>query len=218
MHRTPNNAQNTQQKLGFAFSYLERYNYPPKGWVVKINQHAKCRGIYLALFTDPEGDSGFSINQISWIKRKKGTFCKLSLCRNFFYTFVKCILRFCCKFSVKIIFYLPVNTDKQKLVTFFIFVCTTAIFIAQISSSENVSRWDAIWAPVAKQWIGKDIPSSAAQFCLDFECAHRPNCMALRSTSFSWMFWKIVGVNLVGILRTVRFLVFHYYSITWSKL
>ena len=26
MHRTPNNAQNTQQKLGVAFSYLERSN------------------------------------------------------------------------------------------------------------------------------------------------------------------------------------------------
>ena len=26
MHRTPNNAQNTQHKLGVAFSYLERKN------------------------------------------------------------------------------------------------------------------------------------------------------------------------------------------------
>ena len=32
---------------------------------------AKCQGIYLALFTDPEGDSCFSIYQISWIKMKK---------------------------------------------------------------------------------------------------------------------------------------------------
>ena len=43
--------------------------------------------VYLALFTDPEGDSCFSIYQISWIKMKKVTFCKLktSLGRDFIY-------------------------------------------------------------------------------------------------------------------------------------
>ena len=48
---------------------------------------AKRRGIYLALFTDPEGDSCFSIYHISWIKVKKVTFCKLktSLSRHFIY-------------------------------------------------------------------------------------------------------------------------------------
>ena len=51
-----------------------------------IYQDAEHRGIYLALFTDPEGDSSFS-NQISWIKMKKVTFCqlKMSLTRNFVY-------------------------------------------------------------------------------------------------------------------------------------
>ena len=62
-----------------------------------IYRDAKRRGIYLALFTDPEGDSCFSIYQISWIKMKKVTCCKLktSLSRNFIYnlqiTIVKCI-------------------------------------------------------------------------------------------------------------------------------
>ena len=65
--------------------------------------------------------------------------------------FVKCILRCCCKFSMKIIFYLPMNTDKPKVVAVLVFFCTTASFIAQISSSENVSKEDAILAPVAKQ-------------------------------------------------------------------
>ena len=43
--------------------------------------------VYLALFTDPEGDSCFSIYQISWIKMKKVTFCKLktSLGRDLIY-------------------------------------------------------------------------------------------------------------------------------------
>ena len=58
---------------------------------------------------------------------------------------------------MKIIFYLPVHNDKPKFVTFFVFVCRTVI--AQISSSENVLKRDAILAPVAKQWIAKDIPS-----------------------------------------------------------
>ena len=64
---------------------------------------------------------------------------------------------------MKIIFYLPVNTDKPKVVTFLVFVCTTDSFIAQISSSENVLKRDAILAPVAKQWIAKDIPSYGSQ-------------------------------------------------------
>ena len=64
---------------------------------------------------------------------------------------------------MKIIFYLPVNIDKQKFVAFLVFLCTTASFIAQIPSSENVSKQDAILAPIAKQWIAKDIPSYGRQ-------------------------------------------------------
>ena len=60
---------------------------------------------------------------------------------------------------MKIIFYLPVNTYKPKMVALLVFVYTTASFIAQISSSKNVLKRDAIFAPVAKQWIAKDIPS-----------------------------------------------------------
>ena len=71
--------------------------------------------------------------------------------------FVKCILRFCRKCSMKIIFHQPVNTDKLRFVPFLLFVCTTASFITQISSSKNVSTWDAILTPVTKQWM--DIPS-----------------------------------------------------------
>ena len=43
------------------------------------------------------------------------------------------------------------NTDKLKFVAFLVFVCTTASFIAQISSTENISKSDAILVPVAKQ-------------------------------------------------------------------
>ena len=47
------------------------YNYPPKGRsiVVDIYRDAKRRDIYPPLFTDPEGDSCFSIYQIRWIKK-----------------------------------------------------------------------------------------------------------------------------------------------------
>ena len=64
---------------------------------------------------------------------------------------------------MKIIFYLPVNTDKPTFVAFLVFICTTASFIAQISSTENVLKRDAILAPVAKQWIARDIPSYGSQ-------------------------------------------------------
>ena len=49
---------------------LLEYSYPPKGsWiVVDIYRDTKRRGIYPALFTDPKGDSCFSIYQIKWIK------------------------------------------------------------------------------------------------------------------------------------------------------
>ena len=90
---------------------------------------------------------------------EKVTFCtlKTSLSSNFvhnlqlafrglgqvyFYDFVN---------SALIPFYLSVNTDKPKFVAFLVFVCMTALLIAQISSSENISKRDAILTPVAKQ-------------------------------------------------------------------
>ena len=45
-----------------------------------------------------------------------------------------------------IIFYLPVNTNKPKFVAFLVFVGTTASFIAQMSSFENVLKQGAILA------------------------------------------------------------------------
>ena len=74
----------------------------------------------------------------------------MSLSRNFIYN-LQTFLRFCRKFRMKIIFYLPVNTNKPKIVAFSVLVCMTASFTAQISSSENALKRDAILAPVAKQ-------------------------------------------------------------------
>jgi len=64
---------------------------------------------------------------------------------------------------MKIIFYLSVYTDKPKFVAFLVFLCTTASYIAQIPSSENFLKRDAISAPVAKQGLAKDIPSYGSQ-------------------------------------------------------
>ena len=64
---------------------------------------------------------------------------------------------------MKIIFYLSVNTDKPKFVAFSVLVCPTTPFIAQILSSENVLKRDAVFTPVAKQWIAKDISSYGSQ-------------------------------------------------------
>ena len=46
---------------------------------------------------------------------------------------------------------IPVDTDEAKLVFFLLFVCATGSCIVQISCSENVSKRDAILAPVTKQ-------------------------------------------------------------------
>ena len=68
-------------------SGLSRALYPTSFLEIAVYTDAKRRGIYLALFTDPEGDSCFSIYQISWIKMKKSNFStlKTSLSRNFVY-------------------------------------------------------------------------------------------------------------------------------------
>ena len=47
---------------------------------------------------------------------KKVTFCALKTSLKFLSFF------FFCKFSMKIMFYLPVNNDKPKVVAFFVFV------------------------------------------------------------------------------------------------
>ena len=57
--------------------------------VVDIYQDMKRQGIHLALFTDPEGDSCFSIYQISWIEMKKK--CLLYIKNEHVGHFVKCI-------------------------------------------------------------------------------------------------------------------------------
>ena len=45
--------------------------------------------------------------------------------------FVKCIFTILLQIQHEtVIYYLPVNTDKPKLVAFLVFVCTTASFIA----------------------------------------------------------------------------------------
>ena len=121
---------------------------------MEIYPDVKRRGIYLTLFTDPEGNSYFSIYQISWIKMKKSNFLQI---KNV--TWSTAFLRFCCKFSMKIIFHLPVKNGKSKIVDFLVFVCTTA----SISSIENISKRDAILAPVSNQRIAKDIPSYKSQ-------------------------------------------------------
>ena len=65
--------------------------------MVDIYPEVKRRGIYLALFTDPEGDSCFSIYQTQLDKNEKSYLKKTSLSRNFVYNyhifgdFVKCI-------------------------------------------------------------------------------------------------------------------------------
>ena len=51
--------------------------------MVDIYRDAKCRGIYPPLFTDPEGDSCFSIYQIRWIKNAASLMATISSSETF---------------------------------------------------------------------------------------------------------------------------------------
>ena len=142
------------------------YNYPPKGrWIVLY--------IYtetLALWTDPEGDSCFSIYQISWIKIKKELFVserrhfvrvclrtfQLTVFRGSFFMILLQIQR-------ENFFYRPINSDKPNFVPLLVFVGAAASFTAKISPFETVAKREAILNPVPKLWISKDIPSYGSQ-------------------------------------------------------
>ena len=149
------------------------YNYPLKGrWIVVdiiLYQDAKRRGIYLALWTDPEGDSCFSIYRISWIKIKKELFVHkrhhlVRVCLRFnWHCFGDHFLWFCCNFSKKKFFYRPVNTDKPNFVCFLVFVNASVSLTTKISSFETVAKREDILNPVPKQWISKAIPSCGSQ-------------------------------------------------------
>ena len=57
--------------------YVNNIQLSPEGVVNSggdVYRDAKSRGIYLALFINPERDSCFSIYQISWIKMEKRNF------------------------------------------------------------------------------------------------------------------------------------------------
>ena len=69
----------------------------------------------------------------------------------------------CCKFSTRIFFYQPVNTDKPNFVSFLVFVGAAASFKAKISYFETVAKREANLNPVSKQWISKDSPSYGSQ-------------------------------------------------------
>ena len=63
--------------------------------------------------------------------------------------FVKWFLRLLLQIQHENNFLPTGNPDKPKFVAFSAFLCTTASFVAKISSAKNVSERDAILAPVA---------------------------------------------------------------------
>ena len=52
-------------------SGLSRALFPTTFLEIAVYRDAERGGIHLALWTEPEGDSRFSIYQIGWIKMKK---------------------------------------------------------------------------------------------------------------------------------------------------
>ena len=114
---------------------------------------AKHWGTCLALWTDPEGDSCFSIYQIRWIKIKKELFVNKTrhsfrVCLRFnWQCFRDHLLWVCCKFSERIFFYQTLTPNKPNFVFFLVFVSTAASFTAKISSFETVANEKPFWIP-----------------------------------------------------------------------
>ena len=120
------------------------------GLLYTIYQDAKRRGTYLELWTDPEEDRCFSIYQIGWVKIKKeisvNKRCQLArVCLRFnWQCFGDHFLSFCCKFSKKIFFHRPVNTNKPNFVSFLVFIGAAATFTAVFRNCrETRSRFES---------------------------------------------------------------------------
>ena len=111
-----------------------------------MSRRFASRYIYQALWTDPQGDSCFSIYQISWIKIRKELFVNKR--RHLVRVCLRCKGQcfgdhfvICFKFSEKIFFfYRPVNASKPNFVSLLVFVGTAASFAAKISSFETVAK------------------------------------------------------------------------------
>ena len=117
--------------------------------MVEIYQDMKHCGIYQALFKRPEGDSCFSIYQISWIKIKKELFVnkrrhfdRVCLCTfQLTVSGITFFLRFCRK----------LNSDKPNFVSFLVLFGAAASVTTKISSFETVAKREAIFNPFPKQ-------------------------------------------------------------------
>ena len=64
---------------------------------------------------------------------------------------------------MKIIFYLPVNTDKPNIVAYLVFVGTERLLHLSLKFRLPKMPRSETPAPVAKQWIAEDIPSYGSQ-------------------------------------------------------
>ena len=132
-------------KFGRHLRYLQndvyRMQLSPKGEVNRggyVCWDMKHWGVYLPLFTDPEGDSCFSIYQISWIKLKKVIFWQLemSLSRNFVYSLQT--FRGFCQVHFTILLqiqhennFLPTIEHRQAKIHHFFGICLYNCFIYQ---------------------------------------------------------------------------------------
>ena len=94
--------------------------------------------------------------------------------------------------KLKIIFYLPVNTDKPNIVAFLVFICLYDFFVyCSNFVCRKCPKRDAILALVAKQWIAEDTPelqelSKTQEKCYSviFEIVMRNNTI--------WLITKII--------------------------
>ena len=110
------------------------YSCPPKGrWWIYIQRRKASWYINLALWTDIEGDSWFSIYQISWIKIKKKLFVNKGFTFLEFVTFQLTVFRasfFMISLQIqKERFFLPTSKHQQAKFCLFIGICWHSCFI-----------------------------------------------------------------------------------------
>ena len=125
---------------------------------------SKRRGIFLAPWTDPEGDNCFSC-----IKIKKELFVNkrrhfVRVCLSFQLTAFRGSFLMILLQIQREKFFLQTSKHRQAKFCLFLGICWLSCFIyAKILSFETVSKQEAIWNPVLKQWISRDIPTYVSQ-------------------------------------------------------
>ena len=159
------------------------YNYPPGG-EGGVNNEARRRGVCIS--STVHQPWGLSIYQISWIKMKKVTFCKLkpSLSRSFTYNFIQTFRGLCQVHFTILLQILHENNLVQYL------------------------TWTSNFSGRLKQYclLFSGIGALLALLCHRFYCFHSQLCEPFSEVLLDWIIFYLPGNTYKP--KIVAFLVF----------